>query len=482
MGNIFCPASDDTQKQKAADNPFQVKTLENHIQNLELKNIPAVRHLPHHFKTWSKVSKILSSPPTDMNSFDEAMRNLDSVASHSNATTLTANKASKPGFYSNALLVLFHQESGLESLFFDEIIPHMCKAVLDLPNLFPQTHIEVLMTRKEGTREFTRPGAHALLCCQFFNLFAHIENLRDCTFRYILNQSDQLFKLRCLLNYFLCVSRGVGPSSGTVKVSRHVVSVPDILASFSDNALLNNSDPISKMKASDGKIEEQENCAHTDFANKAIGGGVLRGGCVQEEIMFMICPECLISMIMCPNMEENESIRISGFTQYSSYSGYARRTKWVGKFGETVDDHPEESCAIDALMHPMHLQYRTGFGIRREILKAYIGFRDLEHDIVATGNWGSGAFGGDPQLKLFLQWIAASLAKKDVVYCRFTDRRMVDTEKIIAATPTDLTIGQLYKLILATCRQSGLAEPNNDEASQFFSTYMAIVEPPEQEY
>lgn len=27
---------------------------------------------------------------------------------------------------------------------------------------------------------------------------------------------------------------------------------------------------------------------------------------------------------------------------------------------------------------------------------------------IATGNWGCGAFGGDPQLKAVLQWIAAS--------------------------------------------------------------------------
>jgi len=478
MGNIFCGSSDDTT---AVNNANSVGTLENHLRNLNTTNIPDIRYLPHHFKTWGKVSKILSNPPADIKRFDEAMQDLDSVASYSNATTLTAKKAPKPGFYSNALLVLFQQENDLEPIFFEEIIPHMCQAVLNLPTLFPKACIEVLMTQKEGTREFTRTQAHALLCCQFFNLFAHIENLRDCTFWYILNQRDQMFKLRCLVNYFLCVSRGVGPSSGTVKVSRHVISITDALRSFSDDALLNNKDPISKMKASDGKIEEQENCAHTDFANKAIGGGVLRGGCVQEEIMFMICPECLISMIMCPNMDANESIRISGFTQYSSYSGYSRRTKWVGKFGETVDDHPEESCAIDALMHPMHSQYTTPFGIRREILKAYIGFRDLEHDNVATGNWGSGAFGGDPQLKLFLQWIAASLAKKDVIYCKFTDRRMVDTEKVIAATPTDLTIGQLYKLVLTTCEQSGLAEPDNDECSEFFSEYLDVLHPPKRE-
>lgn len=27
---------------------------------------------------------------------------------------------------------------------------------------------------------------------------------------------------------------------------------------------------------------------------------------------------------------------------------------------------------------------------------------------IATGNWGSGAFGGDPELKTVMQWVAAS--------------------------------------------------------------------------
>ena len=32
-----------------------------------------------------------------------------------------------------------------------------------------------------------------------------------------------------------------------------------------------------------------------DFANKEIGGGVLKAGCVQEEILFLTHPEALIS-------------------------------------------------------------------------------------------------------------------------------------------------------------------------------------------
>jgi len=36
---------------------------------------------------------------------------------------------------------------------------------------------------------------------------------------------------------------------------------------------------------------------------------------------------------------------------------------------------------------------------------------DHEDDGVATGNWGCGAYGGDPELKSLLQWLAVSQVK-----------------------------------------------------------------------
>lgn len=34
---------------------------------------------------------------------------------------------------------------------------------------------------------------------------------------------------------------------------------------------------------------------------------------------------------------------------------------------------------------------------------------DNEDDVgIATGNWGCGAFGGDPEVKTIIQWLAAS--------------------------------------------------------------------------
>ncbi|XP_074657360.1 uncharacterized protein LOC141910566 [Tubulanus polymorphus] len=44
---------------------------------------------------------------------------------------------------------------------------------------------------------------------------------------------------------------------------------------------------------------------------------------------------------------------------------------------------------------------------------------------IATGNWGCGAFGGDPQLKAIIQWIAASYASSSaMIYYTFQDPRV----------------------------------------------------------
>ena len=45
---------------------------------------------------------------------------------------------------------------------------------------------------------------------------------------------------------------------------------------------------------------------------------------------------------------------------------------------------------------------------------------------VATGNWGCGAFGGDPQLKTLIQLMAAAEAGRDVAYFTFGDTKLRD--------------------------------------------------------
>lgn len=49
-----------------------------------------------------------------------------------------------------------------------------------------------------------------------------------------------------------------------------------------------------------------------DFANKRVGGGVLGSGCVQEEILFVICPELLVSRLFTEELDDNETIEVTG--------------------------------------------------------------------------------------------------------------------------------------------------------------------------
>ena len=70
----------------------------------------------------------------------------------------------------------------------------------------------------------------------------------------------------------------------------------------------------NKQKNEKGHIEDQTEALHADFANEYIGGGVLHGGNVQEEIYFSVFCECLVACVIAPQpMQVNESIIILGF-------------------------------------------------------------------------------------------------------------------------------------------------------------------------
>jgi len=70
---------------------------------------------------------------------------------------------------------------------------------------------------------------------------------------------------------------------------------------------------------------------------------------------------------------------------------------------------------------------------------------------VATGNWGSGCFGGDPRLKALLQWMAASLWRRSITYHPFGDARVCGTIEDMAgkALRQKMTVKDLYDLVMA---------------------------------
>ncbi|PJF38989.1 MAG: hypothetical protein CUN54_09675, partial [Phototrophicales bacterium] len=169
---------------------------------------------------------------------------------------------------------------------------------------------------------------------------------------------------------------------------------------------------------------------HADFANQYLGGGVLHGGCVQEEILFMIKPECLVGMLVCAKMDENEAIVISGAEQFSKYRGYGTSVRYDGTH---VDQHPfnkkldcldNHICAYDADVAFFNRNFALKT-LHRNLVKAYAAFSSPEkikpkpngtitskYQFV-TGNWGCGAFGGNKEEKALIQIMSASVANVD---------------------------------------------------------------------
>ncbi|KAJ8031100.1 Poly(ADP-ribose) glycohydrolase [Holothuria leucospilota] len=74
---------------------------------------------------------------------------------------------------------------------------------------------------------------------------------------------------------------------------------------------------------------------------------------------------------------------------------------------------------------------------------------------IATGNWGCGAFGGDPQLKSLIQWMAASQAGVPVVYYfSYGDRRVEELSDVVQLLRMrGWTVGKMVQLIREYCHQ-----------------------------
>ena len=173
----------------------------------------------------------------------------------------------------------------------------------------------------------------------------------------------------------------------------------------------------------EGSLFDSEASFYVDFANKYIGGGVLKKGCVQEEILFAVEPEAIVSMFLMQKMEDKDAIRIDNLIQYSKYSGYALKFKYEGNAINNNDKLIKHNIiAIDAVC-----DFTGGLdkeSIERDLIKAYVGFNLINFDdniiklkkTIATGNWGCGAFGGDFELKFLQQWLAATFAGVDKLY------------------------------------------------------------------
>jgi len=188
-----------------------------------------------------------------------------------------------------------------------------------------------------------------------------------------------------------------------------------------------------------GVIDDYGGALQVDFANAFVGGGVLSGGCVQEEIRFAQCPDLVASCLICEAMRDGEAVILRGGTRYSKTRGYAFGLQYDGPFTSPQPD-PPFLTAIDAcdyrgwgsdnLRHQLDQstmlreleKARAGFSLQYfENTRDFLGAVKDRPGFVATGHWGCGAFLGNKELKALEQWMAASACGMCLQYSTFKD-------------------------------------------------------------
>ncbi|KAK9695255.1 Poly (ADP-ribose) glycohydrolase (PARG) [Popillia japonica] len=204
-------------------------------------------------------------------------------------------------------------------------------------------------------------------------------------------------------------------------------------------------------------IENGLGLLQVDFANKFVGGGVLGYGCVQEEIRFIICPELIVSRLFTEELNSSEALLIIGAERYSNYSGYGDTFTWDGDYqDQTPYDYygrrKVSILAIDAIKFNKASEQFSTSHMLRELNKAYVGFHsNLAGKLapVATGNWGCGAFRGDPSLKSLIQLMACSAARRHMVYYTFGDTDLEKTlyNLYVFIGNHNVTISELWRIL-----------------------------------
>ena len=397
--------------------------------------------------------------------------------------------------------------------FLSSLLPFALQQVEELPLIFPSASLPLLAasaSAASSTLHLSKLQVAAILSCSLLSMHAEHRGgglrFSSANFEDLFiaaaqvgraqlraerrgdgqwDRSDQsgnnnIEKLRCMLHYLSVTARRSRQELQSAVVSFHRRSVADTRQSLLAS-LLSSSLPLPPFALfpPPATIEEDlpaSQTVHLDFANRYIGGGVLGHGCVQEEILFSICTECLASILFTERMEENEAVLIIGAERFSSYTGYGQSFRFTGawqgereQLGRDEQGRPRGRraiLAIDAIPFRQRAMQWKQDAIARELLKAHAGFSvpasvlapdragsaasaSPLYSTLSTGNWGCGAFNGDVQLKSMLQLVAASAARRSLRYFTFGDKNCDGLQQCVQHLHSEkVTCGELLQAII----------------------------------
>ncbi|MGL5097811.1 MAG: hypothetical protein ACRDD1_19655, partial [Planctomycetia bacterium] len=107
-------------------------------------------------------------------------------------------------------------------------------------------------------------------------------------------------------------------------------------------------------------IDDAKQMFRVDFANRRVGGSALATGCVQEEIMFCICPELTAARLFCPTMRDDEAVVFLGVEQFSTPKGYAGSFEFGGPYVDPTPRRPADGALASSITAIDAYDYRDG--------------------------------------------------------------------------------------------------------------------------
>ena len=378
---------------------------------------------------------------------------------------------------------------------FVKIFNNLKELILNIENILIKPESPLLKT---GTGKInlklTRKEVALLFILSFFNLInLNQKNLSSTNlfsvYEVVFFPHGSSFEFgRCFLNYLTII--GTWLSENNPILDEKIVYIRGSI-NFDDEIFKKETKLCDIKIYPEGSLFDGNDSYFVDFANMYIGGGVLNGGNVQEEILFAVQPEAIVSMLFMEVMNDNDAIRIDNTIVYSKYSGYGGSFKFA-KSAINLNDlnsiKRNKFIAIDASAgyqsQKYEYDYRFGYGyiskelINRDLHKAFVGFNlinfyqkekdaacenipedtkineeenkgknNIDEKSIATGNWGCGIFGGDHELKFFQQWIAASFAGVERLdYFSFGAKEMLQlTNKLDKIKQKYINANKLYE-------------------------------------
>ncbi|CAK69828.1 unnamed protein product (macronuclear) [Paramecium tetraurelia] len=230
-------------------------------------------------------------------------------------------------------------------------------------------------------------------------------------------------KMRCIENYLRLFYRNKDNLLESSFDNNEKVQFKNQVVKFIKNIQevefsFNEGDQKSKLNISinvtNQRNEDQKNSTVVDFADQNIGGLTLDSyNCAQEEILMLIFPEALVTMIFIPPMKDNEAVLITNLKKFSKYSGYEQ--SFICKEQEDLEKNFFNMLAIDAKPFSRNIAQFKKQNLDREIRKCYSGFslalKYQPNNDISTGRWGCGIFGGNQYLKTMIQLICFAQAK-----------------------------------------------------------------------